>query len=201
MEIKRAVDTQIKSVSGETNSEAERTQPSKTVSRGIGSLNSSVEQAIQPEKLFTEQREDRPNEPLTQKQDSVATQLRLASQGLIAKPDVRQSAADVYKTAINDLAGITGKSLQEVETAFAKHGIDVGKDVSLSSKDAAAVRDDLCAKKESVKNKLDSMSEMGEMESLRMQMAMDRLSKLMSTLSNLLKKSSSTGQSITQNIK
>jgi hypothetical protein len=51
------------------------------------------------------------------------------------------------------------------------------------------------------KAKLDSMSEMGEMESLRLQMAMDRLSKLMSTLSNLLKKTSDTAQSITQNLK
>jgi hypothetical protein len=55
--------------------------------------------------------------------------------------------------------------------------------------------------KETVKGKLDSLSEMGEMESLRLQMAMDRLSKLMSTLSNLLKKASDTDQGITQNIK
>ena len=41
----------------------------------------------------------------------------------------------------------------------------------------------------------------GPMESLRLQMAMDRLSKLMSTLSNLLKKASETAQGITQNIK
>ena len=40
-----------------------------------------------------------------------------------------------------------------------------------------------------VKGRLDSLSEMGEMESLRLQMAMDRLSRLMSTLSNLMKKS------------
>jgi hypothetical protein len=33
------------------------------------------------------------------------------------------------------------------------------------------------------------MSELGEMESLRLQMAMDRLSKFMTTLSNMLKKS------------
>jgi hypothetical protein len=52
-----------------------------------------------------------------------------------------------------------------------------------------------------LKNDLDSMSEMGEMESLRLQMAMDRMSKMMSTLSNLLKKVSDTSQSITQNIK
>jgi hypothetical protein len=52
-----------------------------------------------------------------------------------------------------------------------------------------------------MKNDLDSMSEMGEMESLRLQMAMDRMSKMMSTLSNLLKKISDTQNSITQNIK
>ena len=45
------------------------------------------------------------------------------------------------------------------------------------------------------------MSEMGEMESLRLQMAMDRMSKMMSTLSNLLKKISDTSTSITQNLK
>ena len=50
-------------------------------------------------------------------------------------------------------------------------------------------------------DKLDSLSEMGEMESLRLQMAMDRKSKMMTTLSNLLKKMSDTSSSITQNIK
>ena len=54
---------------------------------------------------------------------------------------------------------------------------------------------------EDMKGKLDSLSEMGEMESLRLQMAMDRHSKMMSTLSNMLKKSSDTAQSIIQNIK
>ena len=51
------------------------------------------------------------------------------------------------------------------------------------------------------KNDLDSMSEMGEMESLRLQMAMDRQSKMMSTLSNILKKISGTADQIIQNIK
>ena len=48
---------------------------------------------------------------------------------------------------------------------------------------------------------LDSMSEMGEMESLRLQMAMDRMSKFMSTLSNLLKKIADSSSQITQNLK
>ena len=54
---------------------------------------------------------------------------------------------------------------------------------------------------EDLEHNLDSLSEMGEMESLRLQMAMDRLSKMMSTLSNLLKKLSETAQGISQNIK
>jgi hypothetical protein len=52
-----------------------------------------------------------------------------------------------------------------------------------------------------IKADIDSMSEMGEMESLRLQMAMDRMSKMMSTLSNLLKKISDTASRITQNLK
>jgi chromosome segregation ATPase len=52
-----------------------------------------------------------------------------------------------------------------------------------------------------VKAELDSLSELGETESLRLQMAMDRMSKLMSTLSNILKKISETSGQITQNLK
>jgi hypothetical protein len=48
---------------------------------------------------------------------------------------------------------------------------------------------------------LDSMGELGDTESLRLQMAMDRMSKMMTTLSNILKKVSDTAQSINQNIK
>jgi len=48
---------------------------------------------------------------------------------------------------------------------------------------------------------LDSTSEMSEMESLRLQMAMDHLSKMMSTLSNILKKISDTSSQIVQNLK
>jgi hypothetical protein len=58
----------------------------------------------------------------------------------------------------------------------------------------AAIQDSFTSQKDiddaivGMKNDLDSMSELGEAESLRLQMAMDRLSKLMSTLSNISKK-------------
>jgi hypothetical protein len=47
----------------------------------------------------------------------------------------------------------------------------------------------------------DSLSELSEMDQLRLQIAMDRLSKMMSTLSNILKKLSDTASQITQNLK
>lgn len=52
-----------------------------------------------------------------------------------------------------------------------------------------------------LKNDLDSISEMGEMESLRLQLLMDRLNKINSTLSNLMKKISKNAEQITQNLK
>jgi len=61
--------------------------------------------------------------------------------------------------------------------------------------------DDVRAVFEQASTDLDSLSEMGEMESLRLQMAMDRLSKMMSMLSNILKKTSETAAEITQNMK
>ena len=49
--------------------------------------------------------------------------------------------------------------------------------------------------------RLDSLSDLGEMESLRLQMIMDRRSKSLETLSNVMKKLSETASSITQNLK
>lgn len=51
------------------------------------------------------------------------------------------------------------------------------------------------------RDKLDSMNELGEMQSLRLQMVMDRMSKFMSMLSNLFKKFSTTQDQIVQNLK
>ena len=59
-------------------------------------------------------------------------------------------------------------------------------------------RDDATDK---AKNDLDSMSELAEMESLRLQMAMDRRSKFMEALSNIMKKMSDTDSAIVQNLK
>jgi hypothetical protein len=73
--------------------------------------------------------------------------------------------------------------------------------LQLTIDDARALQGDVDDELARMKHDLDSLSEMGEMESLRLQMAMDRMSKMMSTLSNLLKKISDTAAGITQNLK
>jgi len=55
--------------------------------------------------------------------------------------------------------------------------------------------------RDGLKNQLDSVSEMSEMTSLRLQMAMDRRSRLLQTLSNIMKKISSTDDGLVQNMK
>jgi len=54
---------------------------------------------------------------------------------------------------------------------------------------------------EDLKGKLDGMNEMSEMTSLRLQMMMDRRSKFISTLSNIMKKISTTQDTLVQNLK
>lgn len=54
---------------------------------------------------------------------------------------------------------------------------------------------------EDIKRERDSLSEISEMQSLRMQMMMDRLSKAISTISNIMKKLSETSSGIIQNLK
>jgi hypothetical protein len=73
---------------------------------------------------------------------------------------------DLHASSVSVAAGILKKDLEK----------------SLQS------RADLDKEIEGLKNNLDSMSELGETESLRLQMAMERVSKAMTALSNVLKK-------------
>jgi len=52
-----------------------------------------------------------------------------------------------------------------------------------------------------IKGKLDGLNEMSEMTSLRLQMTMDRRAKFIETLSNIMKKTSTTQETLVQNIK
>jgi hypothetical protein len=60
---------------------------------------------------------------------------------------------------------------------------------------------ELDAEIEASKGQLDSMSELSEEVSMRLQMKMDLKAKFATTLSNLLSKMSKTSETLTQNLK
>lgn len=112
-----------------------------------------------------------------------------------------KSSQDDLK-AIMDQINAVSTQKRKVRKALEQRpdrGLDLLSVTSLIS--TAIVRAELDLVVDQIKQDIDSMSEMGEMESLRLQMAMDRMSKMMSTLSNLLKKMSDTASAITQNLK
>ncbi len=112
-----------------------------------------------------------------------------------------RSSREDLRAVMDQLKAVTAQK-EKVREALKQrpdHGLDLISVTSLLS--SAIIRSELDLVVDEMKHDLDSMSEMGEMESLRLQMAMDRMSKMMSTLSNLLKKMSDTAGQITQNMK
>lgn len=199
MDIKRALTPQTSPISEQvqSTSSTSSTPLQTSVSPGIGGVESSVESFKKTQTAL-----DQPSlRPAAQPQNSFDTQIRLAGQGILSKPALQVSPEAIQAKGIQDLAGISGKSVQDVESISKKHGIDLVKNPSVSDFQMSSLQNDLFRVQERVKDKLDNLSEMGEMESLRLQMAMDRLSKIMSTLSNLLKKTSEEDEQITRNVK
>jgi hypothetical protein len=111
------------------------------------------------------------------------------------------SSREDLRAVMDQLKAVTAQKAKVREALEQRpdRGLDLLSVSSLLS--AVIVRSELDLVVDEMKHDLDSMSEIGEMESLRLQMAMDRLSKMMSTLSNLLKKLSCTASQITQNMK
>ncbi|MEO8416011.1 MAG: hypothetical protein ABI472_20285 [Ginsengibacter sp.] len=75
------------------------------------------------------------------------------------------------------------------------------REKQLTTVSPTVTKEEIGKAEQDIKDKLDTLSEMGETESLRLQMAMDRQSKMMTTLSNLLKKVSDSESSIIRNLK
>lgn len=104
---------------------------------------------------------------------------------------------EALKSAKDDLIKKMTKKLEEINDAKARlSGENPGYQLPV-----APTKADLDAMLELLKKQEDEMSGTGEMESLRLQMAMDRMSKMMSVLNNLLKKQSETASGIIQNLK
>jgi hypothetical protein len=88
---------------------------------------------------------------------------------------------------------------QNFETLIQEINIDVSGNATSLEKQIEAV--DLIRMAVHLADKLDAMTEMSEMTSLRLQMIMERRSRFISTLSNLMKKISATQDTLIQNLK
>jgi hypothetical protein len=120
-------------------------------------------------------------------QPEAKVKLDLAARTLLAHLASGSENADPYAIA-----------QQEVRSKFARLSTEQSNLLSFYIL-AEAAR--LLSHPDELKGKLNGMNEMSEMTSLRLQMTMDRRPKFISTLSNMLKKISTTQDTLVQNIK
>ena len=120
---------------------------------------------------------------------SEATTVRAAT----SFPYARLDNADVMALAFLVMMESARSAQEDVKaTMDGVKAINAAKNYFVQSAGGSTVRS---------KEDLDCLDRIQDMESLRLQMAMDRRSKMMSTLSNILKKISDTASGITQNLK
>ena len=124
----------------------------------------------------------------------------LARGGLRGTPQmVRQHAAGALRQSIAhatpaEIDALTSYFLTRLALSLRGTAAEKTAVTTLTVKDLVAVQ----AKMQSL---ADSLSELGEMASLRLQMNMDRVSKQMSTLSNILKAIADTQKNLISNLK
>lgn len=115
------------------------------------------------------------------------TKLSIAVNAVLARLAATSAASDVSSVAF-----------EEVNRQFRRLA---GPQSDLLSFYVLAELSRILGTNKELKDRLDSMNEMSEMTSLRLQMMMDRRSAFLSTLSNIMKKISSTQDQLVQNLK
>jgi phenylalanyl-tRNA synthetase alpha subunit len=123
--------------------------------------------------------------------------------------EIESLASGLAVQALQDLARDSEQYMAEVKAVTAskqklrelivKVGHEVAQEVTEPQR-PVPLRD-LETLLEELKSRLDAMNEMSEEASLRLQMTMDRRSKFVSTLSNIMKKISDTQNTLVQNLK
>jgi hypothetical protein len=120
------------------------------------------------------------------KGQSLTAEMKTSIEILVLMQAIKYMDDDIQATTVK-LRGIE-KQKKDLEARI-RHEKDKG-----AIEPAKSLLDDL-------KGRLDGMNEMSEMTSLRLQMTMDRRSKFISTLSQMMKKVSTTQDTLVQNIK
>jgi hypothetical protein len=116
-----------------------------------------------------------------------------------SQDDLRAIMGDIK--AINAAKAGVRKLLDTGKPGRAPNGTVFDAEASVQLAATIAVAEITDEVRDVLRAKRDSLDEMSEMDMLRLQMAMDRVSKMMSTLSNLLKTLADTQAAIVQNLK
>jgi hypothetical protein len=114
------------------------------------------------------------------------------------KLSIAVNAVLAHLAATSDESDVSSVAFEEVNRQF--RGL-AGPQSDLLSFYVLAELSRILATNKDLEDRLASMDEMSEMTSLRLQMMLDRRSRFFSTLSNLMKKISSTQDQIVQNLK
>ncbi len=140
------------------------------------------------------------------------TDLQTAMQEMEAQTQAKQSLRGLL-TAVNAALASSGKNMGNAKctTAFCQAlPVRLAQIADQTARISRPVRlqvpsnltyGQLGALQSQVSNSLDSINEMSEMSSMRLQMAMDRRSKFVETLSNVLKSVNDTSSAIISNMK
>jgi hypothetical protein len=118
----------------------------------------------------------------------------------VNQPEARVLPPTVKALRVSPPVADTAQLWREAGAAQRAYALALKRAVDAEYSTQAA-RGAIDAELAEAKRELDSLSELTELDSLRLQMAMDRMSKAQALISNMLKKSSDTANSIIQNMK
>ena len=121
---------------------------------------------------------------------------------IIVMMEAARSARDDLKSIMESTKTINGQKAALRDSQRARNqALQDAKDVAQRDNHLQDVKDTLHVGAQAMEDNKDSLSEMSQQDQLRLQMAMDRYSKLMSTLSNVMKKQSDASSAILRNMK
>lgn len=129
---------------------------------------------------------------------------RQAQQAALMRPEAKKKLSIAAHAVLSRLAAkpeesdVTAVTTEEVNRQF--RGV-AGPQSDLLNFYVLAEMSRILTNGKEGNDQMDNMNEMSEMSSLRLQMMMDRRSKFISTLSNLMKKISTTQNTLVQNMK
>ncbi|MFZ4058499.1 MAG: hypothetical protein ACOYKE_10180 [Ferruginibacter sp.] len=118
-----------------------------------------------------------------------------------ALKEMKSRQANITKQMLDSIRITTNKNALRNTRVVQQKNVQLSSGVRRNQTIVKATPEQVQQLEDELKSKLDSLNDMGELEQLRLQQYMDRRSKALETLSNILKKISDTQDNIIGNLK